>query len=426
MSDLLNRDKSAIWHPFTQLTSTLDPLPIESADGVYLNTTDGRKILDAISSWWVNLHGHSHPYIADAIAKQAEKLEHVIFAGFTHEPAIQLAENLLSILPKNQSKIFFSDNGSTAVEVGLKMAFQFWHNQQIKKRKIIAFNGSYHGDTFGAMAVGDRGPFSAPFSPYLFDVEFIDSPTDYNWEEAKGRFKALVDSKEVGAFIFEPLVLGSAGMRMHKSEYLDELIQYAQHSDVICIADEVFTGFGRTGKLFASDYLINKPDIMALSKGLTGGTMALGVTSCTERIIDAYRSNDIMKTFFHGHSFTANPIACAAANASFDLLMESNCQKAIEDITAWQHEHLNELKNHNRISNVRQLGTILAFEINTKAESSYVNEVRHKLYPYFLDRDILLRPLGNTIYVLPPYVINRSEMQMIYTAINELLASDLI
>lgn len=426
MSDLLNRDKSAIWHPFTQLTSTLDPLPIESADGVYLNTTDGRKILDAISSWWVNLHGHSHPYIADAIAKQAEKLEHVIFAGFTHEPAIQLAENLLSILPKNQSKIFFSDNGSTAVEVGLKMAFQFWHNQQIKKRKIIAFNGSYHGDTFGAMAVGDRGPFSAPFSPYLFDVEFIDSPTDYNWEEVKGRFKALVDSKEVGAFIFEPLVLGSAGMRMHKSEYLDELIQYAQQLDVICIADEVFTGFGRTGKLFASDYLINKPDIMALSKGLTGGTMALGVTSCTERIIDAYRSNDIMKTFFHGHSFTANPIACAAANASFDLLMESNCQKAIEDITAWQHEHLNELKNHNRISNVRQLGTILAFEINTKAESSYVNEVRHKLYPYFLDRDILLRPLGNTIYVLPPYVINRSEMQMIYTAINELLASDLI
>ena len=426
MSDLLNRDKSAIWHPFTQLTSTLDPLPIESADGVYLNTTDGRKILDAISSWWVNLHGHSHPYIADAIAKQAEKLEHVIFAGFTHEPAIQLAENLLSILPKNQSKIFFSDNGSTAVEVGLKMAFQFWHNQQINKRKIIAFNGSYHGDTFGAMAVGDRGPFSAPFSPYLFDVEFIDSPTDYNWEEVKGRFKALVDSKEVGAFIFEPLVLGSAGMRMHKSEYLDELIQYAQQLDVICIADEVFTGFGRTGKLFASDYLINKPDIMALSKGLTGGTMALGVTSCTERIIDAYRSNDIMKTFFHGHSFTANPIACAAANASFDLLMESNCQKAIEDITAWQHEHLNELKNHNRISNVRQLGTILAFEINTKAESSYVNEVRHKLYPYFLDRDILLRPLGNTIYVLPPYVINRSEMQMIYTAINELLASDLI
>ncbi|MDH5365705.1 MAG: adenosylmethionine--8-amino-7-oxononanoate transaminase [Cyclobacteriaceae bacterium] len=426
MSDYITRDKESIWHPFTQLTSPIDPIAITEAQGIYLHTEDGRKIMDAISSWWVNLHGHSNPHIANAIEKQAKTLEHVIFAGFTHEPAITLAENLLSILPSNQSKIFYSDNGSTAVEVGLKMAFQYWHNQEIEKKKMIAFNGAYHGDTFGAMAVGDRGAFSAPFSPFLFDVAFVDCPNKINYEEILFQFKKYVDSGDVAAFIFEPLVLGSAGMLMYDAEYLDEMIEYAQLHDVICIADEVFTGFGRTGKLFASDYLKNKPDIFALSKGLTGGTMALGVTSCTEKIIEVFRSNDILKTFFHGHSFTANPIACAASNASFDLLMKEDCQKSINKISTWQKEAGHNWSAHNKIKEVRQLGTILALELDTSDASSYVNEVRHRLYPFFLERDILLRPLGNVIYVLPPYIITKPEIEKVYSAINELLNSDIV
>ena len=293
MSELLNKDKQHIWHPFTQLVNTPDPLVVTKAEGVYLYTEDDKKILDAISSWWVNLHGHSHPKIVAAIARQAQQLEHVIFAGFTHEPAIRLSENLLSILPENQSKIFFSDNGSTAVEVALKMAFQYWYNQGIDRKKIIAFNGAYHGDTFGAMSVGDRGPFSAPFVPYLFEAVFVDCPIAGREDQVVAAFKKWVDNGDIGAFIFEPLVLGSAGMLMYSVEVLNEMIYYAQSKGVICIADEVFTGFGRTGELFAANFLKHKPDIFALSKGLTGGAMALGVTTCTEDIIAAYRSNDM-------------------------------------------------------------------------------------------------------------------------------------
>lgn len=421
MSELLQKDKDNIWHPFTQLLSGEDPLVVKSAKGVYLHTEDGREILDAVSSWWVNIHGHGHPYIAEAVGKQAMALEHVIFAGFTHEPAIQLAENLLSILPENQSKIFYSDNGSTAVEVGMKMAFQYWYNQGIKRRKVIAFNGAYHGDTFGAMSVGDRGPFSAPFDQYLFDVDFLDFPEQGEEERIIREFKKLIDSGDVAVFVFEPLVLGSAGMKIYAVEVLDEMVGYAQANGVLCIADEVFTGFGRTGKLFASDYLQHKPDIFALSKGLTGGAMALGVTSCTEQIIEVFRSSDVMKTFFHGHSFTANPIACAAANASFDLLMQPECKANIQRLCAQQKGFKEKVEQHPKVKEARCLGTIMALEINTIEDTSYVNEVRHKLYPYFLKKDILLRPLGNVIYILPPYVITDEELQRIYEAVESLL-----
>ena len=424
MNNWLERDKQAIWHPFTQLLNGFDHLMIEKAEGVYLHTTDGRKIIDAISSWWVNLHGHSHPTITAAVAEQAANLEHVIFAGFTHEPAITLAENLLRILPANQSKIFYSDNGSTANEVALKMAFQYWYNnKEEKRRKVIAFEGAYHGDTFGAMSVGDRGPFSAPFAPFLFDVAFLPMPTEDNEKGVLSQLKKLVGTGEVAAFIFEPLVLGSAGMKMYRAAVLDEMIEIAQQHGTICIADEVFTGFGRTGKYFAADYLQNKPDIFCLSKGLTGGTMALGVTSCTEKIMDAYKSTDIMKTFFHGHSFTANPIACAAANASFSLLIADDTQAQIKKINSWHEEFLQRLEHHEKVENCRLLGTILAFDIKSETETSYVNEVRHKLYPYFLERNILLRPLGNIIYVLPPYIINKEELQKVYDEILNLLDS---
>jgi len=306
------------------------------------------------------------------------------------------------------------------------MTFQYWYNQGIDRKKVIAFNGAYHGDTFGSMSVGDRGPFSAPFSPFLFDVSFIDCPNEANFENLFSEFKNFIDKGDVAAFIFEPLVLGSAGMLIYSPEHLDQMISYAQKQGVVCIADEVFTGFGRTGKLFASDYLRHKPDIFALSKGLTGGTMAMGVTSCTADIINAYRSNDIMKTFFHGHSFTANPIACAASIASFNLLMMKECVHSIENITKWHHEVKLKWEVHPKVKEVRQLGTILALELLTNESSSYVNEVRHRLYPFFVERGVLLRPLGNVIYVLPPYVITKNEIVIVYNAIEALLASEII
>lgn len=422
MDDLNDIDRKNIWHPFTSLGSESNPILIDRAEGIYLYCNDGRKIIDAVSSWWVNLHGHSHPQIAKAVAEQASVLEHVIFAGFTHKPAILLSKNLLSILPKNQKKIFFSDNGSTAVEVALKMAFQFWHNMGIDgKKKVVALQGAYHGDTFGSMSVGERGAFTSPFSKYLFDVEFIEFPTAENGTASIEQFKTLLRGGEIGAFIYEPLVQAAGGMRMYEPAILDALIQEAQHHDVVCIADEVFTGFGRTGKMFASDYLSNPPDIIALSKGLTGGTMALGVTSCNERIADAFVTSDAHKTFFHGHSFTANPIACAAANASFELLTRGDCKKQLARICQQQLGFSRKIKSMYPAHAVRCFGTIFAIEIQTEQDTSYFNKIRDRILPYFLERNILLRPLGNVIYILPPYVIQESELSEIHNHIEEFL-----
>lgn len=422
MDDRIRIDRENIWHPFTPLEGGEPPLLITSAEGVYLHTIDGRKIIDAVSSWWVNLHGHSNPTIAEAIAKQASTLEHVIFAGFTHEPAIRLSEKLLSMLPPGYSKIFFSDNGSTAVEVGLKMAIQYWYNQGKDKRKIIALKGAYHGDTFGSMSIGERGLFTDPFFPYLFDVEFIDLPAQENEENVLSQFKSIISSGNVGCFIFEPLIQAAAGMRMYSATLLDKLIQFAKANDVVCIADEVFTGFGRTGKIFASDYLSHKPNIITLSKGLTGGALPLGVTSCDIKIVSAFKSHDFNRTFFHGHSYTANPIACAAANASMDLLNHPFCRKQIERINERHEMFKNQLQGSGVTKDVRVLGTILAIEINS-GETSYTNDIRKSIYSFFIDQNILLRPLGNVIYVLPPYVISDEELDKIYLAINKFLTS---
>jgi adenosylmethionine-8-amino-7-oxononanoate aminotransferase len=421
MDDLRSKDKQHIWHPFTPLAGGTEPVLIESASGVYLYTAGGKKIIDAVSSWWVNLHGHSNAIIADAIGKQAKKLEHVIFAGFTHEPAIRLAENLLSILPDNQSKVFFSDNGSTAVEVGLKMAIQYWRNKGIEKKKIIAMEGAYHGDTFGSMSVGDRGIFTEPFFPFLFDVHFIPFPTKNNREEVIQRFTAIAKSGDVAAFIFEPLIQAAAGMRMYPATLLNTLIGIARENNVLCIADEVFTGFGRTGKLFACDHLDMRPDIMALSKGITGGAMPLGVTTCSADILEPFQSEDFLKTFFHGHSYTANPLACAAANASFGILMTDECARNIARITKQHENFMLSLQQHPAIDDIRVLGTILAIELKTPENTSYENKLRKKIYPYFLERGILLRPLGNVVYILPPYIISDNELAEVYSAISEFL-----
>lgn len=420
MHDLLEKDNKYIWHPFTSLGGGAEPLLITSANGVYLHTHDGRKIIDAISSWWVNLHGHAHPEIAEAVSKQAATLEHVIFAGFTHEPAILLSQNLLSVLPGNHAKIFYSDNGSTAVEVALKMAFQYWYNQGIQKKKVVAIKGAYHGDTFGAMSVGERGRFTDPFSTYLFDVEFIDFPSQGKEAMALNQFKELAAGEQVSAFIFEPLVQAAAGMRIYSEKILNQLIAVAHHYNIVCIADEVFTGFGRTGKTFASDYLDHPPDIIALSKGLTGGTLPLGVTSCSAAIIKAFESDEITKTFFHGHSYTANPLACAAANASFELLKHPICTQNINRISNKHKQFAKEIKIHQNIKEVRCLGTILAIELQA-GETSYFNDVRKTIYSFFIDRNILLRPLGNVIYILPPYITTDEELDMLYKNITEFM-----
>lgn len=419
MDNLLELDKKNIWHPFTPLITETDPLLITSAEGVYLNTSDNRKIIDAISSWWVNLHGHSHPYIADAIAQQAKKLEHVIFAGFTHEPAVRLSQNLLSILPQNMGKIFFSDNGSTSVEVAIKMAMQYWYNQGLVRKGIIALAGAYHGDTFGSMAVGERSIFSEPFADYLFDVEFIDFPTKQSEEDVLKQFKTKIDTNTFGVFIYEPLVQGASGMRMYSAELLEKFLDYAQKNDIICIADEVFTGFGRTGKLFASDYITNKPDIMAVSKGITGGSMPLGVTAVSDKIISAFKTDDFVKTFFHGHSYTANPLACAAANASFELLMKNECQHSIQTISNSHLKFIKRIGVRDSIKEIRSLGTILAIEMNTQEKTSYANYLREEISEFFLSHNILLRPLGNIFYIVPPYCISPEQLEFIYQKIDE-------
>lgn len=419
----VGRDRQAIWHPFTPLEGVADPLMIERAEGVYLITEDGRKIIDAISSWWVNIHGHCHPKITEAIAEQAAKLEHVIFAGFTHQPAIELAEGLLSILPSNQNKIFYSDNGSTAVEVALKMTIQYWYNKGEERKKFIAIDGAYHGDTFGSMSVGERGDFTRPFFNHLFDVDFIDFPSVKNETMVFEQFENYLKTEKIAAFIFEPLIQGAAGMRMYNADFLDKLLTVAKTNGIITIADEVMTGFGRTGKMFASDYLFNNPDIFCLSKGITGGALAMGVTSCTKEIEEAFKVKDLMKAFLHGHSYTGNPMTCAAALASFKLLKENNSISEVERISISHHEFKNKLKDCTIVKEVRHLGTILVLEFKTNEDTSYFSELRNSLYPFFLERDILLRPLGNLIYILPPYVITNEELQKVYQAIEEFLIS---
>ena len=417
--NLSERDRNSIWHPFTQHQTAKNNIAIIRGEGALIFNENEKVYIDAVSSWWTNLFGHANPTIANAIKNQVDNLEHVIFAGFTHQPAINLAENLLKILPKNQNKVFFSDNGSTCVEVALKMAIQFWHNKNVEKQTIIAFKNAYHGDTFGAMSVGARGVFNQAFESYLFDVQFIDLPNDENIEIVLSDFQKIIQENRVAAFIFEPLIQGSAGMLMYKAEYLDKLIAIAHKNDVICIADEVMTGFGRTGKTFATDYLDNKPDIFCLSKGITGGFLPLGITTCTTKIYEAFLSNDKLKTFFHGHSYTGNPIVCAAAYANLELL--NDAQLMIENLVNWQNDFLIKLKSNKKIENLRQLGTIVAFDVKTNSDSNYFNNLRDFLYDNFIERGVLLRPLGNTIYVLPPYIISKEQLQKVYKVIGVVL-----
>jgi adenosylmethionine-8-amino-7-oxononanoate aminotransferase len=420
-SNIQQQDKEYIWHPYTSLAEQRENIVVESAEGVYLHTEDNRRILDAVSSWWVNIHGHAHPYIAQKIAAQAASLEHVIFAGFTHRPAVELAQRLLTILPGEHKKVFYSDNGSTAVEVAIKMAIQYGLHMGREQGRLVALEGAFHGDTFGAMSVSGRGLFTEHFKPYLFGVDFIPFPSEGREEETIRVFEEKVKTGEIIAFIYEPLLQGAAGMRIYSPEVLRRLIEIARQHNVVCIADEVMTGFGRTGKLFASAYMDIYPDIYCLSKALTGGVMAMGATTCNEKIMSAFMEPGKERTFFHGHSFTANPIACAASNASMDLLLTEEYQQKIDFIYQSHLAFREKVFQHPMVKQVKVLGTVLSLEINTKEDTGYTNALRDELYSFFLSRDILMRPLGNILYILPPYIIVEKELTIIYKAIVDLL-----
>jgi adenosylmethionine---8-amino-7-oxononanoate aminotransferase len=417
----MQAESNYIWHPFTQMKTANAPLHVVKAKDCTLYTADGKEYTDGISSWWVNIHGHCNEVIANAIAEQAKTLEHVIFAGFTHTPAIELSKKLISILPGHFAKVFFSDDGSTSVEVALKMAIQYWHNQGIHKTTIIALENAYHGDTFGAMSVAERNAFNAAFNPFLFEVKRLPLPNKNNINSIKQQLTAWAGEGNIAAFIFEPLVQGAAGMLMYDAIYLDELIAITKEKNIITIADEVMTGFGRTGKNFAINFLQNQPDIICLSKGITGGFMPLGVTVCTQKIFDAFYDDDKTKTFFHGHSYTANPLACTAANASMELLVTKKCQHQIQQISSSHAAFGDSIRHHPFVKEVRQQGTIIAVELNTNENSSYFNSIQTNAYQYYLSKGIFLRPLGNIVYGMPPYCITENELNKIYDVIKDSL-----
>ncbi|HEV2196006.1 MAG TPA: adenosylmethionine--8-amino-7-oxononanoate transaminase [Candidatus Acidoferrum sp.] len=420
-----------IWHPFTHPKLDLPPLQVERAEGVYLYTKDGRKILDAISSWWVNLHGHANPRIAAAIAEQARKLEHVIIAGFTHDAAEELARGLRKWVMPELTHLFFSDDGSTAVEVALKMAVQHFSNQgRGEKREIVALEHGYHGDTAGAMSVSDDSPFTEPFRAMRYPVHRVHAAYCYRCPVGLKRETCHIEcaeqlqtllaerSEKIAAVIVEPLLQGAGGMIVHPAEFLQKVRALCTKHDVLLIADEVLTGFGRTAKMFACDIAGVTPDLMCLSKGITGGFLPMGVTLCTDRVEAAFGTDDRRHTFYHGHSYTGNALACAAANASLQIFEDEPVFDRIATIARIHAERLTQLREYAVVGDTRQIGSIGALELRAE-DAGYVSAMRPKLYQFFLERGVLLRPLGNVVYVLPPYVMEPEELHRVYDVIVE-------
>ncbi len=409
---------SPIWHPFTQHGLQTEMIPVSGARGAWLKTRDGGLILDAISSWWVVTHGHCHPRIVGAIEEQARRLDQVIFAGFTHAPAEMLARGLLDIAPPGLAHVFYSDSGSTAVEVALKMALGYFRNVGEPRRRIVALEHGYHGDTIGGMSVGARGIFSAAYEPLLFDVSRIPFPAAGREQATIDAFAAACAGEPVAALIIEPLGLGAGGMLIYPAEVLRELKRVAEAYGALLIADEVMTGWGRTGELLACNKAGVAPDILCLAKGITGGSLPLAATLCTAPIFDAHRSSDRTKTFFHSSSYTANPIACAAAVANLDIWQTEPMAARLTALEAAQAERLAPFCDDARFANVRQIGTIAALDLKVP-DAGYLAAVGPRLGRFFIDRGVLLRPLGNTIYVMPPYCTTPAELDLVYAAIAE-------
>ena len=410
-----------IWHPYTQHKTAPAPIAIARGEGALLWGEDGKQYIDAIASWWVNPYGHSNKYIADAIYKQLTTLEHVLFGGFTHAPAQQLAERLLPILPSNQKKLFFSDNGSTAVEIAIKASLQYFYNKGEKRTKIIAFENGFHGDTFAAMAASGISFFTEAFRGSLIEVERIPVPTAGREAESLAALEQLVATGGYAAFIFEPLVQGAAGMVMYAPEALDALIAACKPHGVFTIADEVMTGFGKTGKTFACNYLTQQPDMMCLSKALTGGTIPMALTTFTQQIFDGFYSDDVNKALFHGHTFTANPTGCAAALASLDLLQTEQMQANIQRVHAQHLAFKERVEKHPRVKTARVLGVIFALEITRQGAEDYYGNFRNRLYDFFISKGVIMRPVGNIVYILPPYIISDYLLANIYETVEEAL-----
>lgn len=420
MSDLKKRDRHLIWHPFNQMKGA-DILPIVRAEGVYLYDEDGNEYIDAFSSWWVNIHGHSHPYIAAAIAEQANKMEHVAFGGFTHQPAVELSEKLINLLPDKFSKIFFSDNGSTSTEVALKMIMQYHHNRHEERPVFVALENGYHGDTFGSMCVTARGGFNEPFEQYMFDVVYLPAPSKENEKDILAHARELCAGNNVAGFIFEPLIQGAGGMLMHDARVLSLLIKIFQDAGALCIADEVMTGFGRTGKMFAIDHLDVVPDIICLSKGVTGGFLPLGLTVVSQKVYDAFYSDDARHTFLHGHSYTGNTIVCAAAVANLELFEQEQTMERIKALQDQLGAFKKDFVNHPKVREVRQLGGVLAIELETNGKTSYFNSKGKEAYQFLLSRGIVMRPLGNVLVLIPPYCISQKDLDKIKVELLEYL-----
>lgn len=425
-------EENCIWYPFTQMKTALPPLKVNSGRGVILELEDGRQLIDCISSWWVNLHGHGHPKISAAIYEQALRLEHVIFSGFTHEPAEQLARKLVQKLPSALTKVFFSDNGSTAVEVALKQAYQYWHNRGEKGRKsFLCFEGGYHGDTIGAMSLGARSIFNKVFEDLLFETKFLPFPAtflnDPEVEEKEQRVLALIEQELsktpscYAAIMIEPLVQGAGGMQMCRPEFLIHLERLAHSYNTLLIYDEVMTGFGRTGDWFACRKSQTSPDIICLAKGLTGGFLPLSVTVCTDEIYEAFYSSDMKKTLFHGHSYTANPLGCAAALASLELLEEN--ESLFKGLGKRYYPYLAKLQQHPRLCRVRQCGSIAAMDVVVEDEPGYLSTIGVLLRARLLEEGLLLRPLGNVVYFMPPYCITDSQLAKVFQGIENVLSS---
>jgi len=419
--NLSERDLQYNWHPYTQhKTAPFHPAIVKGKNALLWDET-GKEYIDAIASWWVNPFGHSNRIIADAIYKQLTTLEHVLFGGFTHDKAVYLSEKLMEILPSNQKKVFYSDNGSTAVEVAIKGALQYFYNNGNKRTKIIAFEDAFHGDTFGAMAASGISFYTEAFRGSLLEVVRVPIPTRGNEDKAIAVLEQLVSSGDYAAFIFEPLVLGAVGMVMYEPAVLDKMIAICKDNNVFTIADEVMTGFGKTGKTFATDYLLNKPDMMCLSKALTGGTIPMAITTFCQEVYDGFYDDDVNKALFHGHTFTANPTGCAAALASIDLLQTEEMQQNIERVNKSHLEFEQKIKNHPKVATTRVLGVIFALEIKTSSEESYYGTMRNKLYNFFIENGVIMRPVGNIVYILPPYVISSEQLQKVYQTIENAL-----
>ena len=419
LSDLTKRDQKHLWHPLTQHKLSSEMLPIVKAKGAILYDDHGKEYVDGIASWYTCMYGHCNPAITNKVAAQMQELDQVVFSGFTHEPAIKLSEALIEILPSNQQKLFFSDNGSTATEIGIKMALQYHHNLGNDRKVMLAFEEGFHGDTFGAMSVSGLSVYNGAFEDHFIKVVRIPTPTGENNQEVLELLKSRISEYKIAGFIYEPLVQGAAAMKMHDSNGLNEILKICKANDIICVADEVMTGFGKTGKNFASEYMETQPDVMCLSKALTAGLLPMAITTCSQKVYDAFYADEISKGLFHGHTYSANPLSCTAALAGIELLNSEEIQNDIARITK-SHKDFNEkIKMHPKVTNTRQLGVIYAFDLNVKMER-YGN-VRNLLFKHFMDKGVFLRPLGSTIYILAPFVTTNDQLEKIYNSIEEAL-----